>query len=139
MSHAAISNVAPLAGHDSECLTGSLLSGLQTISPVQSDALMSVLYAKGYTRVIFEELIGVMHAVSRASALGTEGVCVTELCLMEAAREALPFQLTGGQERALDNVLRDMQGPLPMMCLLQVPAPPLKESYRAMCSLALTL
>lgn len=63
-----------------------------------------------------------MHAVSRASALGTEGVCVTELCLMEAAREALPFQLTGGQERALDNVLRDMQGPLPMMCLLQVPA-----------------
>ncbi len=56
----------------------------------------------------------------RASALGTEGVCVTEVGLVEAAREALPFQLTGGQERALDNVLRDMQGPLPMMCLLQV-------------------
>ena len=45
---------------------------------------------------------------------------MTEVGLVEAAREALPFQLTGGQERALDNVLRDMQGPLPMMCLLQV-------------------
>lgn len=43
-----------------------------------------------------------------------------QLGLVDAAREALPFQLTGGQERALDNVLRDMQGPLPMMCLLQV-------------------
>lgn len=60
-------------------------------------------------------------ASGRASALGTEGVCVTELGLLEAAREALPFQLTGGQELALENILRDMQGPLPMMCLLQVP------------------
>lgn len=45
---------------------------------------------------------------------------MTDLGLMEAAREALPFELTGGQERALDSILRDMQGPLPMMCLLQV-------------------
>ncbi len=46
---------------------------------------------------------------------------MTELGLLEAGREALPFQLTGGQDLALNNILRDMQGPLPMMCLLQVP------------------
>ncbi|EIE26488.1 P-loop containing nucleoside triphosphate hydrolase protein [Coccomyxa subellipsoidea C-169] len=76
-------------------------------------------------RLAFEELLVLQLRLLlqrndiQASALGTEGVCVTEVGLVEAAREALPFQLTGGQERALDNVLRDMQGPLPMMCLLQ--------------------
>lgn len=68
-----------------------------------------------------EEYLRSQWKCCRASALGTEGVCVTELGLVEAAREALPFQLTAGQERALDTILRDMQGPLPMMCLLQVP------------------
>jgi hypothetical protein len=61
--------------------------------------------------------------MSRTAGLEVEGgstlVC-DQLVLVDAAREALPFQLTGGQERALDNILRDMQGPLPMMCLLQV-------------------
>jgi len=47
-------------------------------------------------------------------------VCMGDLALMEAARDVLGFQLTGGQERALDNVLRDLEGPAPMMCLLQV-------------------
>ena len=45
---------------------------------------------------------------------------MTDLAVLEAAREALGFQLTGGQEQALDNVLRDLEGPAPMMCLLQV-------------------
>ena len=45
---------------------------------------------------------------------------MSDLALMEAAREALGFQLTGGQDQALDNVLRDLEGPVPMMCLLQV-------------------
>ncbi|CAL8466793.1 g6329 [Coccomyxa elongata] len=76
-------------------------------------------------RLAFEELLVLQLRLLlqrndiQASALGTEGVCVTELGLLEAAREALPFQLTGGQELALENILRDMQGPLPMMCLLQ--------------------
>ena len=68
-----------------------------------------------------EAFLQLLRLPGRASALGTEGVCVTELGLLEAAREALPFQLTGGQDLALNNILRDMQGPLPMMCLLQVP------------------
>lgn len=45
---------------------------------------------------------------------------MSDLALLEAAREGLGFQLTGGQEQALDNVLRDLEGPAPMMCLLQV-------------------
>ena len=45
---------------------------------------------------------------------------MSDLALLEAAREALGFQLTSGQEQALDNVLRDLDGPAPMMCLLQV-------------------
>lgn len=45
---------------------------------------------------------------------------MTDLAVLEAAREALGFQLTGGQEQALDNVLHDLEGPAPMMCLLQV-------------------
>ena len=48
---------------------------------------------------------------------------MTDLAVLEAAREALGFQLTGGQEQALDNVLRDLEGPAPMMCLLQVGFP----------------
>ena len=58
--------------------------------------------------------------VGRASQPEGEGVCMGDLALMEAARDALGFQLTGGQETALDNVLRDLEGPAPMMCLLQV-------------------
>ena len=48
---------------------------------------------------------------------------MTDLAVLEAAREALGFQLTGGQEQALDNLLRDLEGPAPMMCLLQVRLP----------------
>ena len=59
----------------------------------------------------------------RAAAAEGEGVCMTDLAVLEAAREALGFQLTGGQEQALDNVLRDLEGPAPMMCLLQVRLP----------------
>ena len=62
--------------------------------------------------------------VIRASQPEGEGVCMSDLALMEAAREALGFQLTGGQEQALDNVLRDLEGLAPMMSLLQVPCCP---------------
>ena len=42
---------------------------------------------------------------------------------LEAARQALPFQLTGGQEGALQQILADIAKPLPMMRLLQVKQP----------------
>ena len=39
--------------------------------------------------------------------------------LVEAGRDALPFDLTPGQDHALGAILTDLQGPRPMMCLLQ--------------------
>jgi hypothetical protein len=61
-----------------------------------------------------------MGCAGRVSQAEGKGVCISDLALMEAAREALGFQLTGGQEGALDNVLRDLEGPASMMSLLQV-------------------
>ena len=55
----------------------------------------------------------------RAARSGSEGVCISGGLLVEAGREALPFVLTEGQERALGSILGDLQGPAPMMALLQ--------------------
>lgn len=51
------------------------------------------------------------------------GVCLTEHSLVEAGRRCLPFQLTGAQNRALEEVLTDIGRPSPMMRLLQVGPP----------------
>lgn len=40
--------------------------------------------------------------------------------MLSLARASLPFQLTGGQEAALEEVLGQMAGWPPMQCLLQV-------------------
>jgi hypothetical protein len=70
-----------------------------------------------------------LHSVGhRAAGSGGEGVCISGGPLVEAGREALPLVLTEGQERALGAILGDLQGPAPMMCLLQArpsPWPPL--------------
>lgn len=42
--------------------------------------------------------------------------------LLDGARAALPFELTGGQQAALENILGQMRGWPPMSCLLQVRA-----------------
>lgn len=44
--------------------------------------------------------------------------------MLELARASLPFELTGGQEGALDDLLAQMAGWPPMQCLLQVRAGP---------------
>ena len=48
------------------------------------------------------------------------GNAITDTALVELAREALPFQLTGAQDRALGEILDDMAAPAPMARLLQV-------------------
>ena len=62
------------------------------------------------------------------------GALVTDLTLMEVGRAALPYRLTGSQERVLQQILEDMQAPLPMLRLLQAsasfptpPPPPLSQ------------
>ena len=44
-----------------------------------------------------------------------------DTALLDSTRAALPFQLTGAQERAVAEVVADMAKPIPMMRLLQVP------------------
>ena len=49
---------------------------------------------------------------------------IDDTSLADAGRAALPFALTAGQATALDFILGQLRAPAPMMCLLQVPAPP---------------
>lgn len=44
-----------------------------------------------------------------------------DTALLEGTRAALPFELTGAQDRAVAEVVADMAKPIPMMRLLQVP------------------
>lgn len=47
-------------------------------------------------------------------------ISITRLEVMAAARSALPFSLTGAQERVLADIVSDLAGPSVMMRLLQV-------------------
>jgi ATP-dependent DNA helicase RecG len=57
----------------------------------------------------------IRHRVSALGQTGTEG----EGGLVEAFVAQLPFELTGAQRRAVDEIFADMAGPLPMHRLLQ--------------------
>jgi len=48
---------------------------------------------------------------------------VQDTALLEAVRGALPFELTGAQDRAMGQIVADMAKPIPMMRLLQVASP----------------
>nr|BAD42331.1 DNA helicase RecG [Nannochloris bacillaris] len=50
---------------------------------------------------------------------GIQGVAVTNFAQMDLVRRALPFELTGAQDRALSAVTDGMTGWPPMMALLQ--------------------
>ena len=53
-----------------------------------------------------------------------QAVCLSNMALARAARQALPFQLTSSQERAFSQIADDLLAPVPMLRLLQVrPAP----------------
>ena len=74
-------------------------------------------------RLIFEEAflfqIGV-HARRRAAAAERKLRLVrVDDRIRESARKALPFRLTGGQKRALKEIVDDLQRPFPMNRLLQ--------------------
>ena len=49
-----------------------------------------------------------------------QGIPLHNTSLLEAGRQALPFQLTAGQDEALQEIVADMAGPAPMLRLLQV-------------------
>ncbi|DBB02038.1 TPA: hypothetical protein ACH3X1_000615 [Trebouxia sp. C0004] len=78
-------------------------------------------------RLAFEELLLLQlklllrREINRTprSEVDLEGTRVTQLDMMEAGRDVLGFGLTAAQDRVLTEILRDMQGPAPMMRLLQ--------------------
>lgn len=78
-------------------------------------------------RLAFEELLLLQlklllrREIDRTprSEADLEGTRVTQLGMMEAGRDVLGFTLTAAQDRVLTEILRDMQGPAPMMRLLQ--------------------
>lgn len=54
---------------------------------------------------------------------------------MVAVRKKLPFELTGAQDRALQDVVDDMAQTMPMMRLLQVlTLPPLTSKHSRSCA-----
>ncbi|MDR7483037.1 MAG: ATP-dependent DNA helicase RecG [Armatimonadota bacterium] len=80
-------------------------------------------YAAARRRLAFEELLvlrlGVLEqrrtlrAVPRAAAYGPPGRVLAQFAA------SLPYPLTGAQRRVIDEILRDLRGPVPMNRLLQ--------------------
>ena len=74
-------------------------------------------------RLVFDELFRLQVALAtrkRRQMAESRGVRhTTDGSLIDAFRKALPFPLTGAQERAIGEILRDMAAPEPMHRLLQ--------------------
>ncbi|EFN54917.1 hypothetical protein CHLNCDRAFT_134628 [Chlorella variabilis] len=84
----------------------------------------AVLLEEGRQRLAFQELLALqlklllMRSMAWAGT-GGGGVEVSDSKLLQLALEALPFEMTNGQQVALDNILGQMEGWPPMQCLLQ--------------------
>jgi len=74
-------------------------------------------------RLTFDEFLRMqLGLVARKRAIEREGGGIQHEChgpLVQAFHAQLPFALTKGQERAIDDVFRDLAGPAPMHRLLQ--------------------
>lgn len=73
------------------------------------------------SRLIREELLAHRLAMLnlRARKLQQKAAPLGDRDLLERLRQSLPFALTGAQARVLDEILRDMAQPSPMLRLLQ--------------------
>ena len=70
----------------------------------------------------FSELLAVHLCIVKQKSLREEGLSAVRIDAPDTARsfvDALPFSLTDAQDRALDDVLKDMRGDRPMGRLLQ--------------------
>lgn len=78
---------------------------------------------KARRRFVYEELLTLQLEVLRERRQRhdtRDGCChVVDGPLRQQLSQSLPFSLTGGQQRAVDEVLADMAAPRPMMRLLQ--------------------
>ncbi len=75
-----------------------------------------------HRRIIFEEFFWLeLYLASKKSGLQREKAPAFEprLTLLERLRKSLPFQLTGAQERSLNEIVKDLAKPHPMHRLVQ--------------------
>ena len=78
--------------------------------------------SKYHRRIIFEEFFWLeLYLASKKSGLQRERAAAfeTKLVLTEKLRNALPFQLTGAQNRSFDEIVKDLAKPHPMHRLVQ--------------------
>ena len=75
-----------------------------------------------HRRIIFEEFFWLeLYLASRKSGVKREGApaFAPRLALIEKMRKNLPFEFTGAQNRALEEIIRDLGKPHPMHRLVQ--------------------
>ncbi|MBN3945561.1 MAG: ATP-dependent DNA helicase RecG [Nostoc sp. NMS7] len=86
--------------------------------PSDSDALKVA-----RRRLVFDEFfylqLGLLQRQQQARAIQTSAILVPRGQLVEKFHEILPFQLTGAQQRVLNDILNDLQKPVPMNRLVQ--------------------
>ncbi|MEH2024374.1 ATP-dependent DNA helicase RecG [Nostoc sp.] len=74
-------------------------------------------------RLVFDEFfylqLGLLQRQQQARAIQTSAILVPRGQLVEKFHEILPFQLTGAQQRVLNDILNDLQKPVPMNRLVQ--------------------
>ncbi|MDH6060243.1 ATP-dependent DNA helicase RecG [Chrysosporum bergii ANA360D] len=74
-------------------------------------------------RLVFDEFfylqLGLLQRQQQAKAIQTSAVFAPQGQLIEQFSAILPFQLTGAQQRVLNDILNDLQKPTPMNRLIQ--------------------
>lgn len=74
-------------------------------------------------RLVFDEFfylqLGLLQRQQQARAIQTSAILAPKGQLLEKFHEILPFQLTGAQQRVINDILNDLQKPVPMNRLVQ--------------------
>ncbi|QSJ15305.1 ATP-dependent DNA helicase RecG [Nostoc sp. UHCC 0702] len=74
-------------------------------------------------RLVFDEFfylqLGLLQRQQQAKAIQTSAILAPKGQLIEKFYDLLPFQLTGAQQRVLNDILNDLQKPAPMNRLVQ--------------------
>jgi ATP-dependent DNA helicase RecG len=86
--------------------------------PNDSDALKTA-----RRRLVFDEFfylqLGLLQRQQQARAIQTSAILLPKGQLIEKFHQILPFQLTGAQQRVINDILGDLQKPVPMNRLVQ--------------------
>ncbi|MBW4612325.1 MAG: ATP-dependent DNA helicase RecG [Desmonostoc vinosum HA7617-LM4] len=83
----------------------------------------STILSAARRRLVFDEFfylqLGLLQRQQQAKAIQTSAILAPQGELIAKFHEILPFQLTGAQQRVLNDILSDLQKPAPMNRLVQ--------------------